>query len=116
MQELVTVEQADKAMAYLAIVLPAIGILAGAAVGAARRAVLRGLLVGLVCGLVGPAVWLLWRMYNGIVGIYGLDSVRGLLMNLALFVVIGVIVGLAIGLARRRLGTESGETASSTHE
>jgi hypothetical protein len=116
MQELVTVEQADKVIAYLAIVLPAIGLLAGAAVGAARRAALRGLLVGLVCGLVGPAIWLLWRMYNEIVGIYGLDSVRGLLVNLALFAGIGVIVGLAIGLARRRFRAGSGQTASNTHE
>ncbi len=111
MQELVTVEQADRAIAILAMALPAAGIVVGAAIGAARRALARGLLLGVLCGLAGPAVWLLWRMYNGIVGIYGLDSVRGLLISLVLFVGIGVIVGLAIGLARRGLWAGGGERA-----
>jgi hypothetical protein len=116
MRELVTVEQADRVIVILAIALPAAGLVAGAAVGATRRALARGLLLGVLCGLGGPAVWLLWRMYNGIVRIYGLDSVRGLLVNLVLFVGIGVIVGLAIGLARRRLGAAGEETAPNTGE
>jgi hypothetical protein len=115
MQELVTTEQADKAIAIVAIALPAAGLIVGAVAGAIQRAITRGLLVGLLCGLAGPAIWGLWRMYNGIVSIFGLDSVRGLLVNLALFVGIGVVVGLGIGLLRRRLaGREAEQTASTT--
>jgi hypothetical protein len=116
MEELVTVEQADRAIAILAIALPAVGLVVGAVIGAIRRALARGVLFGVLCGLVGPAIWLLWRMYNGVVGVYGLDSVRGLLVNLALFVAIGVVLGLGIGLLRRRLGGGSRETASTTGE
>jgi len=103
MDELVTIEQAERAVAILAVALPAAGLLIGAVAGAVRRSLGRGLLSGLVCGLSGPAIWLLWRMYNGIIGAYGLDSVRGLLINLTLFVVLGLVVGLMVGVLWRRL-------------
>ncbi|HUU54660.1 MAG TPA: hypothetical protein VMY87_07055 [Armatimonadota bacterium] len=112
MQELVTVEQAERAIAILTIALPAAGLLLGAIIGALRRAPGRGMLVGLLYGLAGPAIWLLWRLYNGIVGVYGLDSVRGLLVNLVLFVGIGLVLGLGIGFVRRRLRRGAGEIAS----
>jgi hypothetical protein len=103
MQELVTVEQAERVIAVLTYALPAAGVVIGAIAGALRRRVGRGLLIGLMCGLSGPAIWLLWRMYNGIVGVYGLDSVRGLLVNLALFVAIGLVIGIGAGLVWRRV-------------
>jgi hypothetical protein len=104
MQEIVTVEQAARVIRLAAIALPLFGLLLGGIVGAARRQVARGLTVGILCGMVGPAVWGLWFMYNGVVGTFGLDSVKGLLINLALFVGIGLAVGLGIGLAWRRFG------------
>ncbi len=107
MQELVTVEQAERVIVLLALALPIIGLVIGVVVGAVRRRIGRDALLGLICGLSGPAIWLLWRMYNGIVGVYGLDSVRGLLINLALFVVIGLVVGIAAGLVWRRLGKQA---------
>ena len=107
MQELVTVEQAERVITLLTFALPAAGVVLGALVGALRRRVGRGVVVGLVCGLSGPAIWLVWRMYNAIVGVYGLDSVRGLLVNLALFVAIGLVIGLAVGLAWRRVGKQA---------
>jgi len=102
MRELVTVEQAERAIRLAALALPPLGLALGAVIGAIRGRAGRGLAAGLLCGLVGPAAWVLWRMYNGIIGIYGLDSVRGLAINLALFVVIGLAIGLAIGLLWRR--------------
>jgi hypothetical protein len=104
MRELVTVEQAERAIRMAAVALPAAGAAVGAITGALRGRVGRGLAIGLVCGLAGPAVWLLWRMYNGIVGSYGLDSVEGLLVNLALFACIGLAVGAVIGFLWRRQG------------
>ncbi|UCC67560.1 MAG: hypothetical protein JSV79_10605 [Armatimonadota bacterium] len=102
MGELVTVEQAEGAVRLAAVALPPLGLAAGAVVGALRRRIARGLVAGLLCGLAGPAIWLLWRIYNGITGVCGLDSVRGLLINLALFVVVGLLIGFGIGLVWRR--------------
>ncbi len=104
MRELVTVEQAERAIRLAAVALPAAGAAAGAIAGAVRGRVGRGLAIGLLCGLAGPAVWLLWRMYNGIVGSYGLDSVKGLLVNLALFACIGLAIGALLGFVWRRQG------------
>lgn len=104
MTEIVTVEQAERAIRWAAMGLPAAGLLVGALVGALRRRLAQGLGAGLLFGAAGPAVWVLWRMYNGIVGHFGLDSVAGLLINLALFAAIGVACGLAVGAAWRGLG------------
>jgi hypothetical protein len=109
MRELVTVEQAERVIRIIAISLPAAGIVLGALAGAMRRRLARGVAAGLLAGAVGPAVWALWRVYNGVTGIYGLDSVRGLLVNLALFVGIGLAVGIGAGvLCRRRATGDSG--------
>ena len=116
MQELITVEQTERAIAIMAVVFPSGGLLIGAILGVARRSFVRHIIAGLFCGLFGPAIWLLWRMYNGIVGAYGLDSVRGLLVNLVLFVGIGLVVGIGIGLVRRQARRGGGETASSSSE
>jgi hypothetical protein len=109
-QELVTVGQAERVIRVAAVVLPVLGILLGAAIGAARRRLGRGLGLGLLCGAAGPAAWGLWLMYNGVIEIYGLDSVKGLLVNLALFVGIGLLVGLAIGLVGRRFRRGAGNS------
>jgi hypothetical protein len=107
MQELVTVEQAERVIGALTYALPVVGIALGSLIGALRKRIGRGAVVGLACGMSGPAIWLLWRMYNGIVGIYGLDSVRGLLINLALFVAIGLVIGVAAGLVWRRVSKQA---------
>jgi len=107
MDELVTTEQAERVIAMLTWALPLAGLVLGAIVGAARGRLGRGVALGLLCGLSGPAVWALWRMYNGVIGGYGLDSVRGLLVNLALFVLIGLVIGAGVGLVARRMRKES---------
>ncbi len=111
MGELVTVEQTERAIRLVAMALPPLGLALGALVGAVRGRAGRGLALGLLCGLAGPAVWGLWRIYNGILESYGLDSVKGLAISLALFVVIGLAVGLVIGLLwRRQAGREESRT------
>lgn len=102
MKELVTTEQAERALVLLAAALPILGLLVGLIAGAARRRLAMGLRHGFVSGLLGPALWVMWRVYNLIMNRYGLDSVRGLLINLALFVGVGLAVGwMAIVLRRR---------------
>ena len=60
----------------------------------------------------------MWRLYNAVLGRYGLDSVKALLINLALFAGVGVMVGLTVGyLTRRRRGAPSSATADRlTHQ
>jgi hypothetical protein len=53
-------------------------------------------------GIFGPLVWVLWHVYNAIENAYGLDSVRGLVINLVLFIAVGVIFGLMLRLWRNR--------------
>jgi hypothetical protein len=108
MQEIVTTEQAERVLRLLAIVLPVVGLIAGVVVGAIRKRVTDGALTGLLIGLIGPAAWGLWRVFNAIEGRFGLDSVKGLLINLALFAVIGLAIGVAVGrvlAGRQRSGT-----------
>jgi len=103
MQELVTVEQAERVIRAAAVALPAAGLVIGAAAGALRRQAVRGVVLGLLCGASGPAILGLWRVYNAIVDHYGLDSVTGLLINLGLFAAIGLLLGLAVAVVWRRL-------------
>ena len=56
MQELVTVEQAERVIRAAAVALPAAGLVIGAAAGALRRQAVRGVVLGLLCGASGPAI------------------------------------------------------------
>jgi len=102
MKELITTEQAARAILMLAIALPIAGLLIGGIAGAVRRQTARGAALGLVCGHSGPAIYVMWRVYNGVIGRFGLDSVKGLLVNLALFLTVGLLIGLAAGAVWRR--------------
>ena len=89
-QELITEHQAGLLMLAVLIAAPVIGVLWGAVV----KRWARGLTVGL---LVGGGNYALWTVYNAITDRLGLDTVKNLLVNLGLFLVIGVLVGLALG-------------------
>lgn len=54
-------------------------------------------------GVFGPLAWLLWHVYNAIENAYGLDSVRALVINLILFVLVGVAFGLILRLWRKQI-------------
>jgi hypothetical protein len=105
--ELVNLAVVEQVILFLAVGLPVAGLLAGLAWGARCRRPVPGALQGFAAGLLGPTVWVLWRIYNAIEDHYGLDSVKALLINLALFVIIGVSLGTAIGWWRRRGEVES---------
>jgi hypothetical protein len=109
MKELVTVEQAERVLRLLAATMPVAGVMVGLVVGVIRRRVAGGAIVGLLIGLAGPTALGLWHVYNAIMARYGLDSVRGLLISLALFAVIGLVIGLIVG---RVLSGPRGRAAS----
>ena len=55
--------------------------------------------------LAGPAVLVLWHVYNRVIGHFGLDSVKGLIVNVVIFIVATLLfTGLRILL--RALITE----------
>jgi hypothetical protein len=112
MRELVDLAAVERLFNLLAVLTPILGIGAGAAIQS--RAQRPGaLLAGILFGLLGPANWLLWRIYNRIEDHYGLDSVKAMLLNLALFVVLGLAVGISIRVFRR---SDSRDSAPRTPE
>lgn len=52
--------------------------------------------------LLGPANLALWEIYNRITDHFGLDTVRNLIINVGLFVMLGVLGGIAYGLFESR--------------
>jgi len=103
MREIVTVEQVNALFLALAVGGPILGLLIGALVGARRGQAGRGTMSGLLIGLLGALNLALWKLYNALTDRMGLDTVKNLLVNLALFVGLGVVAGLIWGyLASRR--------------
>lgn len=90
MNELITQRQAD----VLFGVLLALGVIvAPVAALVARRRGANALLAALATG--GPLVLVgaLWRVYNTITDRLGLDTVKNLVVNAALFVLVGAVCG-----------------------
>ncbi|HLI47575.1 MAG TPA: hypothetical protein VKV18_02630 [Chthonomonas sp.] len=52
--------------------------------------------------LLGPANLALWEIYNRITDHFGLDTVRNLIINVGLFVGLGVLGGIGSGLFESR--------------
>jgi hypothetical protein len=101
MRELVSPEQAETIVRFIAIGLVAAGIV-GAGLGAllTRRRRAAGALGGLAAS-AGVLVYALWLVYNSIIARLGLDSVKALLINLAIFAAVGLLYGIAAGAAWR---------------
>ena len=108
MRELIDLPTAERLIRLVAIGLPIVGVVIGLIVGAIRKQIGKSGLGGLLIGLAGPLIWLLWLVYNRVMNHYGLDSVKGLLINLALFVVVGLGLGFGIAWVRRRFGEVAG--------
>jgi len=103
MSELIDLAVVERWFTVLAVLAPILGVGIGAALQY-RGGRPGALLTGLMIGLLGPANWLLWHLYNRIEDHYGLDSVKAMLINLALFAALGLIVGTAV---RIRSGRQS---------
>ena len=97
MKELIDPHQANLLMLAVLVGAPLVGLLWGAF----TKRLLRGLTVGL---LVGVGNFALWSVYNAITDKLGLDTVKNLLVNLGLFVVLGVLIGLGAAWFSARSG------------
>lgn len=90
MTELITIAQANRIMLILLIAAPVLGL----ALGALTKRIKLGVLTGIG---IGGGNYVMWKVYSAITDRLGLDTVKNLLVNLGLFIAVGVIVGLAIG-------------------
>ena len=95
MKELIDLHQAHLLMLGVLLLAPLIGL----GWGFVSRRVLFGLAIG---ALVGGGNYALWTVYNAVTQKLGLDTVANLLVNLALFVVIGIAIGVGAGLYTAR--------------
>lgn len=101
MHEIVTVEQVERLFLLLAVAGPVAGLLLGAVVGTRRGNVGRGAAGGFGIGLLCVLNLVLWKVYNLLTDRMGLDSVKNLFVQLALFVGLGAAAGLAFGYFAR---------------
>ena len=114
--ELLELRQFDALMRAVAVVLPVLGVLLGLAAGAARRAAGEGLKRGVALGLLGPLSYGLWRLFAWLVrydpqtGYCGLHRVGVLLLNVLLFVLVGMTLGVLYGRLWKTAPSLPGET------
>lgn len=94
LREIVEQGTVEHLFLLLGILGPVVGLALGAALGSRRQRLRQGMLNGLLIGLLGTLNWLLWRVYNSLTDANGLDSVKGLAINLVLFVGVGMLLGV----------------------
>ena len=95
MKELIDPHQAHLLMLGVLVLAPLIG----SAWGFTQKRLSRGLAVGLLAGMGNYA---LWTVYNAVTQKLGLDTVANLLVNLGLFVVVGIAIGIGVGIYTAR--------------
>ncbi len=62
---------------------------------------------GIALYVIGIGLPLLWLAYSGVVQHFGLDSVKGLGVNIAIFAIVGGVAGVLVGRWRRRKQVQS---------
>ena len=103
MKELIDLHQAHLLMLGVLVLAP----LAGFVWGFANKRWPLGMAIGL---LAGAGNYALWTVYNAITQKLGLDTVANLLVNLGLFVVIGIAAGAGAGVyAARKHSNQGGD-------
>lgn len=108
MHEIINLAAFAKAIMWLAIVLPVLGLV----LGLITRAVVKGLAVG----LLGPLVYVLWLgysyliRYDPVTGYCGLHRTSVLLLNVVLFALIGIALGAVYGRLFRPAVTKLEDT------
>jgi len=108
MREFVSPQQAEVIIYAVAGGLLALGVVGGAAAAAFTRPRRAGLIIGAFVALAGALVYALWLVYNAVIARFGLDSVKALVINLAIFVVVGLGYGIlaAVGCRWAKGGLE----------
>ncbi len=95
MKELVARESVERVLLLLGVAGPLIGLILGAMIGAHEQRAWPKVAAGALVGALLTVVYGMWRVYGVITDALGLDSVANLVLELVLFVAIGMIVGIA---------------------
>lgn len=101
--ELIDLRRFEVLVRGLAVALPVVGVLLGVGVGLARKTLRVGLVRGGALGLLGPIIYGLWRFfawmvrYDPVTGYCGLHKVSVLLLNVAVFALVGIGLGVVYG-------------------
>lgn len=103
--ELITPQAFERWLLLAAVALAVAGAAVAALDWRSRRSAGPAAVRGVTVALLGPLALALWRLYNYFEDRYGLDSVLALLINMAIFVALGV--GLGAGIARIWRRTET---------
>jgi hypothetical protein len=112
MNEIVSPGQAEAIVRAVAAALGGGGValaVVGALFGGRRR---RALTLGGLLAAAGGLVYILWMVYNLLTARLGLDSVRALLINLGIFVAVGLLYGVLAARAWRWAGGGQGAERS----
>jgi len=104
LRELIEPDTARLIIIWAACAITLLPLIVAVVVGALRGNMKRRIAAGLLIALAGPALLIIWTVYNFILGQWGLDSTRALLINLAVFVAAGAVLGWSARCLRRRLG------------
>lgn len=111
-REIVDIAQFARAIAAVAVIVPVLALLVGGIMGSRRGDLKRGLVKGAAIGALGPLVYVLWLLYSYLVrydpqtGYVGLHRVSIMLLNVAIFLVVGVVLGLVFSRIFRPVTTE----------
>ena len=95
MRELVAPQAAERALLFLAVIGPLAGLIVGVVIGAHERCAWPKIVAGALIGAVFTVVYGMWRLYGVVTDALGLDSVANLVLELAMFAVVGSLLGLA---------------------
>ncbi|MBN1296172.1 hypothetical protein JXA80_05280 [bacterium] len=82
-------------------VVPFLAIVIGSIVGTVRRCMRHSLIWAGFWGSTGALVSGMWFLYNRIMNHYGLDSVKALMINMGIFIGVGLALGGAYMILRR---------------
>ena len=96
MKNLVLSGQIERLLLFYAVTGPLIGVVVGTLLGAHEKKPLRKILSAFLTGCLGIVVYVLWKVYNIMVKLLGLDSFLNLAIQIVLFAVIGALVGVLI--------------------
>ena len=96
MKELIAARAVEKALLFLAVAGPLVGIIIGTVAGAHERRAWPRILAGGLIGALGAMVYGMWRVYGLVTDALGLDSVANLVLELVTFAVVGALLGVAV--------------------
>lgn len=96
MKELIDPKSVERLFLFLAVAGPLGGLVIGVLAGDHEKRVLPRIVAGVLLGAMLPLVYGMWRLYGVITGLFGLDSVANLGLQLLLFTALGCVLGAVI--------------------